>query len=140
MDTLNSFIPMVAVVLAAALIVGVVWYVRKHGIPTSAAQVQANLTADAPTLLVDLKALVAKLESKMTEGTASVRAELAAIRAISSTLQPRYIDRDDFMKAIGATAYAYAVTLDGKLVHNGQAPTVAYTTQPDGSVAVVATP
>lgn len=122
--------------LAIALVAFVGWYVKKHGVPKSAAEVQTNLRADAPAL----EQMVGGLYAKVAHEFETIRGDLAAMRSVSNTLQPRYIDRDDFFKAIGATAFAYAITLDGKLVHNGQAPTVAYTTQPDGSVAIVAAP
>lgn len=50
------------------------------------------------------------------------------------TLFARYIDRDDFMKALG-TGYSGAVTLDGRPINNGIEPALSYFTQADGSIS-----
>jgi hypothetical protein len=51
-----------------------------------------------------------------------------------ASLLDNYIDRDDFMKAIGTT-YQAAVLLDGLAVHPGFGPPDRFYTQPNGSIS-----
>lgn len=50
------------------------------------------------------------------------------------SLAAAYIDRDDFMKAIGALKLTRSVQVDDKLVHYGSEPPFCYHTWPNGEI------
>ena len=58
----------------------------------------------------------------------------APVPAPALTLTDHYVDRDDLMKACGA-GFAYAVMLDGAMVHNGFGPADSFVTNSDGSIS-----
>lgn len=67
-----------------------------------------------------------KLEG-VARATAKAQENASAALPATGALAAAYIDRDDFMKAIG-TDFPQPVSLDGKLVHNGMGEVLAYVT------------
>jgi hypothetical protein len=125
----------IAVVVAA---VAAVLYYRKHQAQVRAAE-QAAMNRIAPGLApaspVPVTPAVPVVQAPSAPAPAApvvtpapAHTEEPPTPPVPATMLDAYIDRDDLMKAIGATGCTSMVTLDGEVVHNGFGPPLAYVT------------
>lgn len=76
------------------------------------------------------------LADALRDKVVAIVAEESTKLAAQVTLRTQYFDRDDLLSDCGRlpVGFAQSVTLDGKVVRNGDAPAVAFLTQPNGNI------
>lgn len=104
----------VAVIAAAAF----AWKLHRAGVSNQALPGQVALRS-------------ADFADELRDRIVKIMAEEAAKLAAAATLKNAYFDAQDFVADVGRLppSYARAVTLDGKLVRNGDLPADTYATE-----------